>query len=113
MTNQASKMTDVALLNLVCANSLGAEFAINRPHDVRLIIRQAQQIGAKQPARAVSHVMYMIVRLQPFKTCNKATALLYGYWMAERLGITFSSNGVAGLLKHEVSVDVLTERFTV
>ena len=102
---------DLGVLNLACCQQAHLTFKVIRQHDIALILSQARQITALSSERAIAHVMYMIVRLRPFQHCNNRTALLYGVWAAEKMGLTFDTRVAAGLLKHEASVDTLAGQF--
>ncbi len=109
MTSNVITEREICLVNMSIAGSSGATFAISRPHNVRLIISQLNQLQDASFERKVAHMAYMVKKLAPFSCGNIQTAVLAAHYMFEQTGrdATLGLHRLGGLLKHDVSIEAI------
>lgn len=102
----------IALVNLAICEQLQQSFEITRPHNLKLIEKQYQQLSRVKIERRIAHVAYMVDQLSPFAHNNRKTSLLLAQLLLEHYGLQCSASlsELAGLLKHDVGVDVVEQR---
>lgn len=107
MNSKLIKLEEICLMNLAVTDEFGSEFRIVRAHNVDLVLKQLEQMDSESPSRQISHLIYMLAKLEPFASNNKRTAMLAGITLAKRLGKEMNVKSIGGLLKHDVGVDII------
>ena len=74
-TNRLTSEMLVAM-NLAACGALGGSFTVSRPHNIKLILKQYDQLADKEEIYRRAYVANMIVRLRPFASNNVRTAIL-------------------------------------